>query len=449
LLPVSSDPQSIRVLGGRRNQQVQTTTNINSTTEAYNKVHFANANKRHRLIYRFKDTQGEVRFGSVKGAKLLSSCSGKLFSAMEAFWNKISERDLEKLNKIDPTAYKRYNRYFDAIAKSRSSRLLMTAVPQKIVMNAGEWIWKKYLLKTDVGLLPKEYNKKIHGVYCPWRYYGKKDTNFFDVKLGDLPAWYARRDKSFKAIVAAIGRGYHKWVYDWFSPRLMNAAPIFHLAAMMAILRMSMEDEGRGVFVALEGLDRSGKTTQVVSLRETLEKLNTPVRVFRYPTRTGPTGIALSQYLNKTETADDHAIHLLFSADRWSTAQEIEQLLKAGTHVLADRYAYSGVAYSTAKGLDYDWCCQSDKGLPRPDIVIFLDVHAEVAQCRGDFGQELYEKVEFQKKVYNIFMEKVRDSNWRFIDGTLDENHVHKEVVWHFFETANNKAIRRSPIAYL
>ncbi|CDW54251.1 thymidylate kinase [Trichuris trichiura] len=196
-----------------------------------------------------------------------------------------------------------------------------------------------------------------------------------------------------------------------------------------------MEEEGRGIFVALEGLDRSGKTTQVAFLRETLEKINTPVRVFRYPTRSGPTGIALSQYLNKTETTDDHAIHLLFSADRWSTAyeiengfktdcvhltgcrQEIEQLLKAGTHVLADRYAYSGIAYSAAKGLDYDWCCQPDKGLPRPDIVIFLDVHAEVAECRGDFGQEVYEKVEFQKKVYNIFMDKVRDSNWRVRTG--------------------------------
>ncbi|CDW54252.1 WRW domain containing protein [Trichuris trichiura] len=77
----------------------------------------------------------------------------------------------------------------------------------KIVMNAGEWIWKKYLMKSELGLLPKEYNKKIHGVYCPWRYYGKKDINFFDVKLGDLPAWYARRDKSFKAFRAAIGRG--------------------------------------------------------------------------------------------------------------------------------------------------------------------------------------------------------------------------------------------------
>uniref|UniRef100_A0A5S6Q6P7 ATP synthase subunit f, mitochondrial n=1 Tax=Trichuris muris TaxID=70415 RepID=A0A5S6Q6P7_TRIMR len=157
---------------------------------------------------------------------------------MDSFMSKLADRELEKLNKKDPTAFKRYNRYIDAVIKSRSSRQLLTAVPQRILMNSGEWFWKKYLMKTDIGLLPKEYNKKIHGVYCPWRYYGKKDINFFDVKLGELPEWFARRDKSPKAIMAALSRGYHKWAFDWFSPRLMNMAPFFQLAAGMAILRM-------------------------------------------------------------------------------------------------------------------------------------------------------------------------------------------------------------------
>jgi dTMP kinase len=46
--------------------------------------------------------------------------------------------------------------------------------------------------------------------------------------------------------------------------------------------------------------------------------------------------------------------------------------LKQGTSIILDRYAYSGVAFTSAKGLNFEWCKNSDKGLPKPDIVFFL-----------------------------------------------------------------------------
>lgn len=46
---------------------------------------------------------------------------------------------------------------------------------------------------------------------------------------------------------------------------------------------------------------------------------------------------------------------------------------------VCDRYAYSGVAFSSAKGLDLDWCKACDKGLPAPDCVIYLDMPIEAA----------------------------------------------------------------------
>jgi thymidylate kinase len=61
------------------------------------------------------------------------------------------------------------------------------------------------------------------------------------------------------------------------------------------------------------------------------------------------------------------------------------------------RYAFSGVAFSAAKeGLSIDWCKQPDRGLPRPDVVYFLNVSQEEANKRAGFGEELYEKAEFQ-----------------------------------------------------
>ena len=45
---------------------------------------------------------------------------------------------------------------------------------------------------------------------------------------------------------------------------------------------------------------------------------------------------------------------------------------KLGKNIVCDRYWYSGVAYSYAKGLDFDWCIKPDEGLIEPDLIIYL-----------------------------------------------------------------------------
>lgn len=75
--------------------------------------------------------------------------------------------------------------------------------------------------------------------------------------------------------------------------------------------------------------------------------------------------------MNKVEIPNE-AIHLLFSANRWESMKEIEQSLQAGKNIVCDRYWYSGVAYSYAKGMNLDWCLSADEGLIEPDLVIFL-----------------------------------------------------------------------------
>ena len=69
-----------------------------------------------------------------------------------------------------------------------------------------------------------------------------------------------------------------------------------------------------------------------------------------------------------------------------------------------DRYAYSGVAYTSAKsGFDLEWCKQCDKGLPKPDLVCFMDTKQLLLESRKCFGEERYEINEFQSLVYNNF----------------------------------------------
>lgn len=79
--------------------------------------------------------------------------------------------------------------------------------------------------------------------------------------------------------------------------------------------------------------------------------------------------------------------------------------LLSGTTLVVDRYAFSGVAYSAAKGvpgMDVEWCRNPDIGLPAPDLVVYLRVSNVVAAARAGFGEERYEKAEFQDKVIDI-----------------------------------------------
>lgn len=70
-------------------------------------------------------------------------------------------------------------------------------------------------------------------------------------------------------------------------------------------------------------------------------------------------------------------MHLLFSANRWEAVKSLKARLNEGETLVCDRYAFSGVAFSAAKGtLDLEWCKNPDRGLPAPDAVIYLDVNS-------------------------------------------------------------------------
>lgn len=184
---------------------------------------------------------------------------------------------------------------------------------------------------------------------------------------------------------------------------------------------------GRGILVAFEGCDRSGKSTQCQMLVEYLKSIGRDVAHLRFPDRTTAIGQSINSYLQGKTELEDHAIHLLFSANRWEAVPKIKQLLEKGTLVIVDRYAFSGVAFTAAKGFDVTWCKNPDRGLPNPDVVFYLDISINDAQQRGSFGKERYEKVEFQEKVADIY-KQLRSDDWKVVDATKDVNKIHADI---------------------
>nr|CAX71761.1 F-type H+-transporting ATPase subunit f [Schistosoma japonicum] len=89
----------------------------------------------------------------------------------------------------------------------------------------------------EFGLLPKEYNVRIHGAYFPGRYYGKKDIPLMDVKLGQLGDWLSRRSKNPADMFRAFSRFWWRYAFRWVLTKKTTAAPYFHLAFSLAAIR--------------------------------------------------------------------------------------------------------------------------------------------------------------------------------------------------------------------
>ncbi|XP_019261051.1 PREDICTED: thymidylate kinase-like isoform X2 [Nicotiana attenuata] len=163
----------------------------------------------------------------------------------------------------------------------------------------------------------------------------------------------------------------------------------------------------RGALIVLEGLDRCGKTSQSSRLYKYLDEQGYSVESWRFPDRNTGVGQMISSYLANQAHLDDHAIHLLFSANRWEKRMLMEEKLRSGTTLIVDRYSYSGVAFSSAKGLHTEWC--------------------KKAAERGGYGGERYEQLEFQKKVAKSYL-TLHDSSWKVIDATLPVEDIEEKL---------------------
>lgn len=192
----------------------------------------------------------------------------------------------------------------------------------------------------------------------------------------------------------------------------------------------------RGVIVSFEGLDRAGKTTQCGLLAEYLKVNNIKFHHYRFPDFTTPTGKALERYLTDIEFDDINPVtlHYLFSANRWERQAKILEHINAGEHVIIDRYAHSGVAYTISRGIDINWALRADEGILAPDVIFHFDADPEILAKRKDFGNGVHENVNFQKTIRKSY-KSISDIRWHYIDATKNKDDIHTEIVLKFHDT--------------
>ncbi len=173
--------------------------------------------------------------------------------------------------------------------------------------------------------------------------------------------------------------------------------------------------EGR--FIVVEGLDGSGKSTQIKKIKEELESLGERVYITAEPT-SFETGAYLRRILSDSLEKDMYLQAALFLADRLEHITHPEfgmkKYIDEGYTVVCDRYYFSTFAYQ-GTACDMDWVMEINLGceqILKPDLCIFLDVDPATCKQRIDDVREkpeLYEKdAEGMQSIRNKFLEVFR-----------------------------------------
>ncbi len=148
----------------------------------------------------------------------------------------------------------------------------------------------------------------------------------------------------------------------------------------------------RGKFIVFEGLDGSGKSTQLRMLEQRLLALGRAVWRTAEPTG-GDVGRYIRKALSGETPCSTSILAALFLADRIAHNEEISAHLAAGEDVICDRYYYSSLAYQ-GPGTDPDWVADMNRRCPaigKPDLCVFLDVDYRRCKERLDAGRDMLE----------------------------------------------------------
>ncbi len=209
--------------------------------------------------------------------------------------------------------------------------------------------------------------------------------------------------------------------------------------------------------IIIEGLDGSGKSTQVALIEKYFEENNVDYKKIKLPDYDSPSSTLVNMYLGGEfgKNADDvnaYAAGAFYAVDRfasfkqkWCNDYNNEKI------ILADRYATSNYIYQMEKldksEWDYylNWSSDFEYnkiGIPKPDLVIYLDMPVEISQrlmtsrYNGDENKkDVHEvNVQFLKNCREAAIYAANVQNWRIVkcsDGTnpLSIDEIHKNII--------------------
>lgn len=194
-------------------------------------------------------------------------------------------------------------------------------------------------------------------------------------------------------------------------------------------------------FIVFEGIDGSGKSTQIRLLADHFAAQGHRIYRTAEPTE-GPAGKLIRQVFSGAYPADDRVVAGLFVADRLEHILHAEngmrKALDDGFTVLCDRYYLSSYAYQGVH-MPLEWVMQANSmaaELLKPDLHIYLDLSPEKALERirkGREDRELYETMDNLSRVHGLYAQLIASLSEKetiiCVDATPDPSTLHNEII--------------------
>jgi len=196
------------------------------------------------------------------------------------------------------------------------------------------------------------------------------------------------------------------------------------------------------MFITFEGIDFSGKSTQIELLKDYLVEHNKKVEILREP---GGTEISekVRRILldNKNEKMFAEAELLLFSASRAQLLREkIQPYLQKGIYVISDRFHDSSTAYQGyGRGIPLDAVIKVHQlaiGDTIPDVTFFIDIPVGIANERKKKKSKVkldrieLADIEFYNRVRSGYLEIARqEERFKVIDGTQTIETIQNQII--------------------
>jgi dTMP kinase len=192
---------------------------------------------------------------------------------------------------------------------------------------------------------------------------------------------------------------------------------------------------GSGILIAVEGIDGSGKTTQVELLRQALLSAGELPVVSKEPTR-GYWGNIIRRSATTGRLAVDEELKAFINDRTEHVEQIIGPALDQGRIVILDRYFYSSVAYQGSRGASPEAVESTMKSrFPLPDAVYLLDVDPvlsvhRIAHSRGEEPNHFEERANLAKA--RAIFNGMSDAEIYRIDGSMSIEAVRQKILDHF-----------------
>jgi dTMP kinase len=185
-----------------------------------------------------------------------------------------------------------------------------------------------------------------------------------------------------------------------------------------------------GRIVVIEGMDKAGKTTQSRVLVSALRNKGKLCASLDFPDYSTPIGREIKSFLDGKRDYPDETKLMLLSANRWERKETIDRMLSNGTILVMNRYYHSNLAYGVSKNLELDWLMTLDRGLPKEDLCIVLEIRPTISESRSQHAGDLFENdKDLLKNVYRNYRKLAKLFNWKIINGERSKEEVSSDIL--------------------